>query len=234
MKPTVSRIVPTSLVLLCLFAAAPRTPAAIFPNGELLTYAVTWPSGLSLGEASLRAEATAEGWEFEMTVEAGLPTLEIKDEYRAKSDVSLCSRESSKNAKHGDRKIQERVDFDQQAGEAVRKTINGGESTFPIPPCARDTLTYLYFLREQLAAGRIPPPDDVYFGAQYQISVTYLESRDIDVSGESRPADRILVDVSGPKSQLGFEVFFGKDEARTPLLIRIPFEMGTFSLRLVQ
>lgn len=229
-----ARFVLSSVVLLCLFATVPPTAAAIFPDGELLTYAVTWPSGLSLGETTFRAEATAEGWQFEMNVEAGLPTLEIQDVYRAKADMSLCSSESSKDAKHGARTIQERIDFDQRAGRAVRKTVNGGESSFSIPPCARDTLTYLYFLREQLAAGRIPPPDDVFFGAQYQISVTYLESRDIDISGESRAADRILVDVSGPNSQLGFEIFFGKDEARTPLLIRIPFEIGTFSLRLAQ
>ena len=223
-----------SIALLCLHATAPCAYAAIFSDGESLAYAVTWPSGLSLGETIFRAKATAEGWEFEMTVEAGLPTIEIQDEYRAKADVSLCSRQSSKDAKHGERRIQERVDFDQQANQAVRKTVNGGESTFPIPPCARDSLTYFYFLREQLAAGRIPPPDDIYFGARYQISVTYLESRDIEVAGESRPADRILVDVSGPNSQLGFEIFFGKDAARTPLLIRIPFEIGTFSLRLAQ
>ena len=222
------------VVLLCLFATPPWAHAAIFSDGEHLAYAVTWPSGLSLGETTFRAKATAEGWEFEMIVQASLPILEIEDEYRAKADVSLCSTESSKDAKHGDRKIQERVDFDQQAHEAVRKTVNGGESTFSIPPCARDSLTFFYFLREQLAAGRVPPPDDVYFGSQYQISVTYLESRKIEVAGELRPSDRILVDVSGPKSQLGFEIFFGKDEARTPLLIRIPFEIGTFSLRLVQ
>lgn len=213
---------------------APGTHAAIFPDEEHLSYEVTWPSGLSLGQASFRTKAMAAGWEFEMTVQASLPTFEIQDEYRAKADLSLCSKESSKNAHHGDKKIHERVEFDQQANEAVRRTITGGESTFSIPPCARDSLTFLYFLREQLSVGRIPPPDDVYFGAQYQVSMTYLESRDIEISNKLYSADRILVDVSGPTSELGFEVYFGKDEARTPLLIRIPFEIGTFSLRLTQ
>ena len=39
---------------------------------------------------------------------------------------------------------------------------------------------------------------------------------------------------AGSKAQHSFEVFFGKDEARTPLIVRVPFELGVFSLRLVE
>ena len=209
--------------------------ASPFADGERLTYEITWPSGLSLGETEFLARATAAGWAFEATVVATLPTLEISDEYHSKADAMLCSSEFEKNAKHGDKKIHEAVEFDQTKHRATRKSLGGrGESEIDIPPCARDGLTFLYYLREQLAAGRIPPPDDINFGAQYQISVTYLEAVDTMVSGEQRKADRILVDLTGPKSQHGFEILLGQDDARTPLLMQIPFEMGTFSLRLSQ
>jgi len=223
------------LLLACLFVTSLFPQASPFADGERLTYEVTWPSGLSLGETEFLARATTAGWAFEATVRAALPTLEIRDEYLSKADASLCSSEFEKNAKHGDKKIREGVEFDQTNHRATRKSLGGrGESEIDIPPCARDGLTFLYFLRQQLAAGRIPPPDDINFGAQYQISVTYLEAVDITVGGERRKADRILVDVTGPKSQHGFEIFFGQDAARTPLLMHIPFEMGTFSLRLSQ
>ena len=219
----------------CLFVTPLFPQASPFADGERLTYEVTWPSGLSLGETEFLARATTAGWAFEATVIATLPTLEIYDEYHSKTSASLCSSEFEKNAKHGAKKIREAVEFNQTKHRATRKSLGGrGESEIDIPPCARDGLTFLYFLRQQLAAGRIPPPDDINFGAQYQISVTYLEAVDITVGGERRKADRILVDVTGPKSQHGFEIFFGQDAARTPLLMHIPFEMGTFSLRLSQ
>ena len=56
----------------------------------------------------------------------------------------------------------------------------------------------------------------------------------VEYSTALKPGDRILLDLTGPASQRSFEVFFGQDSARTPLLIRIPFELGTFSLKLVK
>ena len=222
-------------LLACLFVTPLFPQAPTFSDGERLIYDITWPSGLSLGETEFLARANAAGWAFEATITATLPTLEIRDEYHSKADSGLCSSEFEKNAKHGDTKIREGVEFDQTNHRATRKSLGGrGESEFAIPPCARDGLAFLYFLRQQLAAGRIPPPDDINFGAQYQISVTYLESVEIVVAGARRRADRILVDLTGPKSQHGFEILFGQDAARTPLLMHIPFEMGTFSLRLSQ
>jgi hypothetical protein len=164
-----------------------------------------------------------------------LPTLEIRDEYRSATDPSLCSREFEKDAQRGPKKIRELVTFDQDERVATRETLDGGGSSdLDVPPCARDALAFLYFLRQDIAQGRIPPPDDVNFGGQYMISVTYAETRPVDAAGKRQNADRILLDVSGPESQHSFEIFFGKDDARTPLVIRVPFEMGVFSLRLVE
>ncbi len=217
--------------------AEPENPAAPppFKNGERLRYEVVWPSGLSLGEAEFVASSSQAGWEFHATIGADLPTVKIRDEYRSQTDPGLCAQEFDKDARHGDDSWRESIVLDQAESTAHRSTKGGGgESDFAIPPCARDALSYLYFMRRNLAEGRIPPPDDIVFGALYQISVTYAETRQVDVFGAKREADRILVDIGGPGSQHSFEIFFGKDEARTPLIIKVPFDLGTFSLKLVE
>ena len=142
--------------------------------------------------------------------------------------------ELEKDAVHGGKRVQETVEFDQQNHTASRKTKNGGDSEFDVPPCVKDGLTFLYMLRSEIGRGRIPPPDDLNFGAQYQVTMTYAETRDLEVAGEMVKTDRILVDLTGPASQRSFEIFFRQDPARTPVLIRVPFELGTFSLKLVK
>ena len=225
--------------VLALAASVPvagETPAAApFASGERLRYEVVWPSGLSLGEAEFSAHSTTGGWRFEAELTAGLPNLQIRESYRATADAELCSQELSKKFKRGPREGGETVEFDQRNNRALRVTDGGGgESELDVPPCARDALTFLYFVRQDLARGRIPPPDEINLGAQYFITVTYAESLRIQAAGESREADRILVDVSGPQARHSFEVFFGKDAARTPLLVKVPFDLGVFSLRLTE
>ena len=221
--------------LLTASAFAENPASTPFKPGETLRYEVVWPSGLSLGEATFKANGRTDGWSFEMSLSASLPALEIRDDYRSVTGPSLCSVEFEKKARHGSRSTEETIVFDQDAHTAERSTVGGGgESTLDVPPCARDGLAYLYYLRQDLANGRIPPPDDVNFGGQYMINVTYAESRRVVAAGKEWDADRILVDITGPASQHSFEIFFGKDAARTPLLVRVPFDIGSFSLKLVE
>lgn len=206
-----------------------------FAAGERLVYEITWPSGLSLGEAEFQARQTTQGWEFESQVSASLPAFDIRDEYRSTADPGLCSLRFEKKARHGSRKAHESVVFDSEKLIARRKNLEGGgESEIKIAPCTRDGLTFFYALRQEMALGRIPPPEDINFGAQYQVSVTYAESIEIDIGGSREKTDRILIDLTGPASKHSFEIFFGRDDARTPLLMRVPFEMGTFSLKLLK
>ena len=226
--------------LLCLTvlpaSSAPRPDgqAAPWVDGEELIYEITWPSGLSLGEASFRARATQSGWSFESDISASLPTMEIRDEYRSEADMKLCSFEFEKNGEHGVKKLRESITYDQSARRATRRTQGGGgESEFEIPPCARDALTYLYFLRRELGSGSVPPPDDINFGGQYEVVISYAQSLDVEVRGETVRADRILIDLAGPASHHSIEMFVAQDAARTPLIIRVPFDLGTFSLKLM-
>jgi hypothetical protein len=233
--PPSSLLPAVCLLAVCLSApAASATETVPFASGETLVYEITWPSGLSLGEVEFQANGVTGGWEFRARINATLPNFEVRDEYRARTDGELCSLELEKSFVHGSTLGQETVEFDQANRRAHRKTKNGGDSEFDVPPCARDGLTFLYLLRAEIGRGRIPPPDDVNFGAQYQVSMTYAETLDLPVAGESVKSDRILIDLTGPASQRSFEVFFTQDSARTPVLIRIPFELGTFSLKLVK
>lgn len=227
------------VVALCLSAAgqlfAEQPQAVPFKNGEILRYEVVWPTGLSLGEAEFRATSSQEGWKFRAELSASLPSFEVLDEYAAEADHSLCSQKLNKDSLHGSKQTHEEITFDQKARTAQRESVGGGGvSEFAVPPCARDALTALYALRSDLAAGRIPPPDDLVFGALYSMVVTYAETRYVEIAGERREADRLLVDIAGPAASHNFEIFLGKDAARTPLLVKVPFSLGVFSLKLVE
>jgi hypothetical protein len=74
----------------------------------------------------------------------------------------------------------------------------------------------------------------VSFGALYDVSVSYADSLQIEVSGARQMADRVTVSFRGPSSSHTLEIFFARDAARTPLLIRVPFTLGTFALELVR
>ncbi len=219
---------------LCHSAPAIAADKLPFANGEVLVYEITWPSGLSLGEARFTASSGAAGWNFQAQIQASLPTMEIRDEYRSSTDASLCSTSFEKDARHGKRIVKEEVSYDQQKHLAHRKTLEGGHSEVQITPCVRDGLAFLYALRHELGQGRVPPPDDINFGAQYQVSLTYAESVEVAVGDEHVKADRMLVDLTGPASHHSFEILVGKDSARTPVLMRVPFDLGTFTLKLVK
>ena len=198
-------------------------------------YEITWPSGLSLGEAQFSAIKEGEGWSFEAVIRAALPTMDINDEYHSRTDGELCSKELIKKVRHDKKRLDESVTYDQKNLKARRSVAGVAKlKEVDIPPCGRDGLAFLYYLRRELAVGRVPPPDDLNFGPQYQVVATYAESIEVEVAGKRSMADRMLVDLTGPNSQHSFEIFVGKDKARTPLLIRIPFDLGTFSLKLLQ
>ncbi len=238
MKPVlvIAAIVIAALTAVVALSAAPENSKPTpFQSGERLRYEVVWPSGLTLGEAEFTAIAETGGWAFTADLSANLPNYEIQEHHRSRTDGGLCSVELNKDAQRGERKLRETVTFDQDAGVARRETdAGGGVSEIEIPPCARDGLTFLYFLRQDLARGRIPPPDDLNFGSQYAVTVTYAETRRIQVAGKHWDADRLLIDLAGPGSSHTFEIFFSKDAARKPLIIRVPFQLGTFSLRIIE
>ncbi len=212
------------IFLLCLLPA----------SAESLRYSINWASGLSLGEATLRADKGKEAWDFEVTMDASIPGFALRDRYQAQATPDLCSLQLQKNFTHGNRKGDEKVTFDQQKSTATRETTGGGKSDLSVSTCAKDALTFMQFARRELAQGRLPPQQMVDFGALYNVRIEYTGAQRIKVGDQGVDADRILATIKGPTTDLTVEIFFARDAARTPLLARIPLSLGSFTVELVR
>lgn len=193
-------------LLFCASAAAQQP--------ESLHYNLNWPSGLSLGEASLTAQKNAAGWDFEMTVDGAIPGFRISDRFHSVTNPQLCSLEFSREISQGSRKAGETTRFDDAAG------------------CVRDALAYLFALGRDLAQGALPPPGQVFYGRPYSINVAASGQQSINISGKPQIADCLTVHLAGTASNSKFEIYFARDAGRTPVLARIPTNLGPISVEL--
>jgi hypothetical protein len=220
-----------------LMAAAAHAQSGFPFTNEVLKYSVNWPSGLSLGEATFSAQRpSGAGWEFDVTLNAAIPGFALLDHVKASASDDLCSTQFERDLANGGRKTEEKITFDQKQNSAHRITTipkDGGESTFSIPACARDALTYIYYGRRELGQGRVPQAQTVYFGGPYNLKMDYTGAQNITVAGKATVTDHLVVSVRGSKSDFTFEVFYARDAARTPMAIRIPLPVGTLSIELV-
>lgn len=212
-----------------------------FPSGdEELHYSINWPSGLSLGEAHLRATlvkssgGAPEKWRFEMTIDAAAPGFAVSDHYRSTATGELCSLNLEKQFVHGKHRAHERLTFDQSEGVVKRETEKGGKSEYSVSSCAKDALAFIYHARKELSHGRVPPAQTVIFGAPYQVRLEYTGAQTVTVSEKRIEADRMTATVKGPASDVSFELFFARDPARTPVALRIPLALGAFSIELIR
>jgi hypothetical protein len=222
----------TTLLLACALAPADEPAKAPFA-AETLHYTVNWPSGLSLGEARMQAARSGEEWTFELALDASIPGYTVTDTFRSVAAKEFCSREFAKNAVHGKRKTDEKTTFDASRGVAERQTgAGGGKSEMQFSGCARDALAFLYYMRHELAQGRIPAPQTIYFGAPYQVRLEYGGAQPIRANDKPYTADRVVVSFKGPASQTTFELFLARDAARTPVVIKVPLALGSFSMEL--
>lgn len=211
--------------------------------GEVLHYSINWPSGLSLGEASLRSEHTGEGtavtpgWEFELDLDASVPGFAIRDDYHSTANPDFCSWQLDKKTSRGTRKSEERVTFDPNKTTAIREAVRGdqtaGKTELSVPSCARDVLTMLQFVRRELSQGRLPPSQPAFLGAAYQVRLEYMGNTAVHLGTQQMDADRFRTSIKGPASDLTLEVFFARDAVRTPLLVKIPLSLATFTVELI-
>ncbi len=102
-----------------------------------------------------------------------------------------------------------------------------------MPSCARDALTLLQFVRNELAQGRVPPRQPAILGAAYQVRLEYLGNEGVRLGEKQMDADRFRTSVKGPASDLTLEMFFARDAVRTPLLVKIPLPLATFTVELI-
>ena len=104
----------------------------------------------------------------------------------------------------------------------------------PASECSRDALTFLYYVRRELSEGRVPPPQTIFLGAPYEVRLDFAGTENIRIGDRPVEADRMTASVKGPASSTNIDIFFLKDRARTPALVRVPLALGSFSMELVK
>ena len=225
------------LASLCLAAAAPAQTGFPFQN-ESLHYTINYSSGLSLGDANFSAHKTSTGWDFTVSIDASVTGFSIKDKFTTSAADGYCSTEFERDTIHGSKSAREKTTFDQDTQTARRQTEfpnDGGYTDINTGPCGRDGITLLYFSRKELGQGRVPPAQVVYFGSPYTVQQSYTGAQNITLA-DKKPeiADHLVYTVKGPKSEFSVEVFYARDAARTPLLVKLPLPVGTLSMELVR
>lgn len=213
------------------------SPTAFLNGGESLNYSLVWPGGASLGEAHLRASKSDAGWQFDLSLDASVPGFAVSDHYHSRANAGMCSLELEKQSTHGQRHAHEKTVFDYKAGSATRTTLveGGGHTDIDIDDCAHDGLAYIFYARRELAQGHgVPKGQDVLFGASYSARMEFAGVQDVTVGGKRRQADHVILYLKGPASDYKLEIFFDRDSARTPLIVKAPLAVGTLSMELVR
>jgi hypothetical protein len=224
---------------------------ATLPAGaETLHYNINWQSGLPLGEATLKASKSAPAtsseapdsgdggkWSFELMLDAAVPGVTMRDQYRSKADAKFCSSQLDREVVRGQKKSTEKETFDQSKKQVKRESPGGGHSEMTAPECAHDALAFLQFVRQELAAGRLVQSQPVFFGAKYDVQVQYIGTESVKLAkNDNKPveADKVRTSIRGPKADYTIEILFSHDAARTPLLARLPLALGTFTVELAE
>lgn len=208
--------------------AAPAFPP--FQHGETLRYRLQWPSGINLGEATFRVSPAGKELHLELIVEATLPQYTLRDSFSAVATLEdLCSVQFHQKIAEGERRWEESIEFDPSTRQATR-TRGKETTTFAVPECPRDPLTFLYYFRRQLAAGLRVASGAVQLGSSVAV---HMEPGDRETAaGQTKPVDRYVVTYTGPKSSKTFQLWLSTDAARAPVRIRVPFPLAEFTAEL--
>ena len=126
-----TRFVLLSAILSALPFVARSQTGFPFQN-ESLHYSVNWPSGLTLGEASLSANHVSDGWSLEMTLDARIPGFAIADRFHSLSDPDQCSQEFERNISQGHKKTSEKRHlYQRKAWHAALRPVAVGRPNLP-------------------------------------------------------------------------------------------------------
>ena len=186
-------------------AGAPPALTGFPFTDEDLNYSVNWPSGINLGEAHLHAKRAGTNWNFAFTIEAGVPGFQLKDAFHAESTSDFCSTSFDRSTMHGARTGDEKETIDRGRGVATRVTKGGGQSDIQVPGCVKDALTYLFYTREEMGQGRVPPAQQILYGGLYQMSLAYAGAPMIPINGKQVQSDEVACTVKSQSGEFKFE-----------------------------
>lgn len=205
------------------------TPARAFPEEESLTYRFLWPSGVTLGEAVLRASFSGEELHLQLTVEADLPQYNIS---HSSSSVAtregICSLRFQTETSAGPKTSAESIEFDQSA-HLARRTLENQTTSASIPECARDPLAFLYYFRSQLAAGTTLDSGTFHFGSNYSVQIKAEGPETVEAGGRQWSSRKYVVTYRGPNSGKTFELWISTEPSRKPVRVRVSYPLAVFS-----
>jgi Protein of unknown function (DUF3108) len=208
----------------------------VLTAGETLNYNLKWPSGISFGEATLRATHTGTEMFLEARVDADLPQYHVLYTFSSVANEQLCSQRFRQTLREGKRSVDDSFEFDQK-NHQVRRTRNGRSTTASISDCARDPLALLYYFRQQLALGSLPvgTPEasgTFYLGQDYSVHYDSVKPEAGDAGSKEPQGDHFLIRVDGAPEAPDLEVWIRPDLRRDPVLLKVPFSLGELSAEL--
>jgi hypothetical protein len=169
---------------------------------------------------------------MEATVAAGLPQHRVSYTFTSLTDPEFCSVQFKQVLREGARTRETTFDFDQEI-HIVRRTRDGTTSENLIPPCARDPLALLYYFRQQLASGQVAVggsgiAGEFHLGSDYSVRYNPIAA-ETEMPGSKRGTENGFHFTVRGSEEHSFEVWLRLDDARTPVAIRVPFSLATFS-----
>ena len=170
---------------------------------------------------------------FQFDLDASVPGFAVSDRFRSEASGSFCSAEFQKNTSHGSKKVDDKETFDPTSGTVTRGS-GDGQTQMNANTCGKDALAFLYFVRQELSQGHMPPHQTVFFGAPYEIRLESAGTESVKIGNKPVDTDHVKVSVDGPSSSIKFDLFFLQDKARTLALVRVPLALGTFSMELAK
>jgi len=170
---------------------------------------------------------------FQFDLDAGIPGFAVSDRFRSVASGSFCSEEFQKTTSQGSKHVDDKERFDPSTGTVTRGS-GSGQSSIDANPCGKDALDFLYFFRQELSQGRIPPRQTIFFGAAYEIKLDSAGTETLKIGNSQVETDHVKASVSGPSASISFDLFFLQDKARTLAVVRVPLALGTFSMELAK
>jgi hypothetical protein len=225
----------TSALLLLLMTALLSPPVRAenrpWPEGEKLVFEIFWPSGVSMGEATLEAKSIKDNLYFWAVAEVGLPQGRILYKYSSIASSDLCSREYRQSVERPGKFWEEITKFDADAGKAT-VSRDGRSREVTAAKCSRDPLALLYYYRAQAGVGKSASSETLFLGAPLSLKIEAKGKEQIKIKQTQRRGDHYIIMYPSASGDRSLELWLSDSPAQTPIAVRLPLPLATFSAEL--